>query len=330
MENSIRIVHDSSASQELWTEVASACQYATFFHTPEWADIFFKYSAGRIRPCPRIVTFEDNRSAIIPLSCKQYLHGTFNCHLSSPAGTFGGWISRDNLTPLHTRALVDYMLKRDNVAWRENPYDPFLNTITLPGATEEFTQVIDLTQDASAVHNAASRAHAKALRKARREGVVIREADGISDWERHFKAYELSLVRWEKAGTRKKRLKPYTWDLFKIIFEKKPMYRKLWCACYKGSIAASVLCFYWNNHAVAWHGAALEEFFSVRPNNLLYQHMIDHAREMGYRWFDCNTPGGLKGVIEFKDNLGTLRLKSRFLNKVSKRRKFLQRIKQVF
>jgi hypothetical protein len=330
MENSIRIVDDVSASTELWKGVAEACPYATFFHTPEWADIFFKYTAGRIRPSPRAIIFEDNLSAVIPLCCKEYLRGAFHSHLSSPAGTFGGWISGDNLTPRHTRALVDYMLKQGDIAWRENPYDPFLHTIPIPGSTDEFTQTIDLTQGADALFNAASRAHAKALRKAIREGVTIREADGITDWERHFKAYELSLVRWEKAGTAKKRAKPYSWDLFNIIFEKKPFYRKLWCACYKGAIAASVLCFYWNKHAVAWHGAALDEFFGVRPNNLLYQHMIDHAREMGYRWFDCNTPGGLKGVVDFKDNLGTQRLKSRYIYITSKKMKLLQTIKRLF
>jgi len=222
------------------------------------------------------------------------------------------------------------MLSLGNIVWRENPYDPLLGAQAIAGAAEDFTQVVDLTQSDDALRKSASRAHAKALKKALREGVTVDASDNLDDWKRHFRAYELSLVRWRRAGTEKKYIRPYTWDLFRIIFEKKSSHCKLWCARYRGSLIASVLCFYWNRHAVAWHGAALEEFLSVRPNNLLYQHMIDHARHEGYRWFDCNTPGGLKGVVEFKDNLGTQRLKSRLLDKASKKRKILQKIRRFF
>jgi hypothetical protein len=330
MRDSMRIIDESDVSIDLWKEVAVDCSYATFFHTPEWSDIFFKYSKGRVLPAPRRVTFEDSVSVILPLCRRQILGGAFQLYLSSPAGTFGGWISRDNVTVDHTRMLVDYMLGLDNVAWRENPYDPWIGTLDITGAEDDFTQVVDLSQGADELQKAASRAHAKALRKARREGVVVSEADSLVDWKQHFRAYELSLVRWKKAGKERKLIKPYTWDLFKIIYEKKTPHCKLWCARFKGAVAASALCFYWNKHAVAWHGAALEEFFGVRPNNLLYQHMIDHARESGYHWFDCNTPGGLKGVVEFKDNLGTQRKKSRVVDKASKKRRILQKIKRMF
>jgi hypothetical protein len=330
MGDSIRITDDCAASPEQWKRIAASCDYATFFHTPQWADIFYRYTAKRLRPVPRKITFIDNTCAVIPLCRKEYFLDDFHLYESSPAGTFGGWISSGGLEMPHTRALVDYMLNLKNVAWRENPYDPFLKGVALPESIEEFTQTIDLTQSSDALRAFTSRAHAKALRKAQREGVTIQEAQSLSDWKEHFKAYESSLIRWKKAGTAKKHSSPYTWDLFKIIFDINPSCRKLWCARYKGALAASVLCFYWNKHAVSWHGAALEEFFGVRPNNLLYQHMIDHARENGFRWFDCNTPGGLKGVIEFKDNLGTQRKMSRFINKASKRRKLVQMIRRLF
>ncbi len=330
MMDSIRIVHEQRPAAALWEEVAAACPYATYFHTHEWADIFFKYSEGRIRPAPRLITFNDGINVLLPLSRKHYAINAFNIFLSSPAGTFGGWISRDGLSANHTGILIDYLLAAGNIAWRENPYDPLLGACSIPGAEDDFTQVVDLTQSEEKLRASASRAHAKALRKALREGVSVTEADGLDDWRQHFRAYESAQVRWKKAGTEKKHVKPYTWDLFKIIFEKKSPHCKLWCARVKDAVAASVLCFYWNHHAVAWHGSALEEFFSLRPNNLLYQHMIDHARAAGYHWFDCNTPGGLKGVVEFKDNLGTQRKKSRMIEKVSMKRKIIQKIRRSF
>jgi hypothetical protein len=328
--DSIRIIEDCDAPPGLWEEVAGACGYATFFHTSMWAEIFSNYTKGRIRPIPRKIIFEDNKSALIPLCCREFWFGAFRQYLSSPAGTFGGWISRDNLQLSHTQALVNYLLRLKNISWRENPYDPFLSKVVIPESNEEFTQTIDLKSHEGINQYPISRAHTKALKKAVREGVTIHEANQISEWKEHFKIYEESLARWEKAGTAKKHFRPYTWDLFKIIFEKYPAYRKLWYARYNNSMAASVLCFYWNKHAVAWHGGARQDFFHVRPNNLLYQHMIDFARKSGYHWFDCNTPGGLKGVIEFKDNLGTQRMKSRFIDKASKTKKLVLMIRKLF
>ena len=325
---SARIVSDFPATKHQWQEVCNACDYATYFHIPQWFELFSTYTQGRTYPFTRKIIFKDNCSAIIPLCRMDFLKGAIKIYQSAPAGTFGGWISSDSLSLSHTAALVEYMLGFGNICWRENPYDPFLKDIAIPGSIEEFTQTIDLTKSIDELSQASSRAHIKALSKARREGVIIKEADGLEEWHEHFKAYEQSLVRWKNAGTSKKLVKPYSWDLFKIIFNSASSYRKLWCAYYKGKIAAGVLCFYWKRHAVAWHGAALEEFFNVRPNNLLYQHMILHARENGYHWFDCNTPGGLKGVVEFKDHLGTQRRLSRLLDKTTIARKIVRVIKQ--
>ncbi len=329
MDHTIRIVDVTTASLSQWERVCTTCAYTTFFHTPMWAEIFSVYTNGRIKPSPIKITFNDHTSVIVPLSRKDYMGGAYKIYLSSPAGTFGGWLSSDLLSPVHTEALVDYMIKLGNITWRENPFDPLLNKVLIPGAHNDFTQVIDLSQSPECLRKAASRAHAKALRKAMREGVIVKEAVGFFEWQQHFASYERSIVRWENAGTIKKNIKPYSRDLFKIIFDRYHPHRRLWCALYKGELAASVLCFYWKSHAVAWHGAANEAFFSVRPNNLLYQCMIKHARENGFQWFDCNTPGGLSGVIEFKDNLGAKRLSSRFLDKMTVTRTLLRNARQV-
>jgi hypothetical protein len=329
MNHRIRIIDIDDASEEKWLEICEACEYSTFFHTPQWANLYYVYTERRVKPTPRIITFEDKSRAIILLSRENFFRGLLKKYISSPAGTFGGWISADLLTIDHTRAMLDYMLKLPDLFWRENPYDPFLRTLPIPGAADEFTQTIDLTQSPESLQKSISRAHAKALRKAIREEVTIHESCDLADWKQHFSAYESSLNRWKKNGTLKKSAQPYSWKMFELLFISKSPHIKLWYARYKGNLAASVLCFYWKHHAVAWHGAALEEFFNVRPNNLLYQHMIDHAKKCGYRWFDCNTPGGLSGVVEFKDNLGTQHLSSRLVDKASPVRNILRKIRRT-
>jgi hypothetical protein len=326
----IRIIDDRIATLNEWNEACNECEYSTYFHTPQWVDIFSSYTHGRLKPYPKKITFSDNCSVIISLSKISHLKGCYSTYISSPAGTFGGWISKDKLNSDHAGALTGYMLKFSNITWRENPYTPCLKDIAIPGSIQDFTQTIDLSLSMEDIEKSASRAHVKALNKATREGVFIREAQSIADWQEHFRNYELSVERWKKSGTAKKMVKPYTWAIFKNIMDKDPGHCKLWCAIYKNKIAASVLCFYWNRHAVAWHGSALDECFGVRPNNLLYQHMIVNAKENNYGWFDCNTPGGLKGVVEFKDHLGAMRLTSRFVDKTSISRKCARAIKKIF
>ena len=67
----------------------------------EWAEIWRDYSGGRIRPAPRMIEFSDGTSALLPLSLETAYRGLGRAYLSSPAGTFGGWISKHTLTTTH-------------------------------------------------------------------------------------------------------------------------------------------------------------------------------------------------------------------------------------
>jgi hypothetical protein len=316
MSSRLTIVRNEPASDDAWLNACNNCSYATYFHTPHWAHVFASYTHGATSPSPRLITFSDNKTAIVPLSYSKHAGGLIKTWLSSPAGTFGGWISGDHLTSGHTQLLIDYMLSFSNIVWRENPYDTVLQELVIPKATNDFTQTVSLRLRSWAdILASASRAHHKAVKKAEQAGVVVTQAHSITDWEQHYTAYQSSMERWNKAGTTKKRVKPYTWDIFRLMYELPPEQRILWLAQCNGDVAASVLCFYWNNHAVAWHGAAHEEYFAIRPNNLLYQSMIQDAHIRGFHWFDCNPAGGLKGVVEFKDHLGTQRIQSRMVDK---------------
>jgi len=316
MSSRLAIVRTTLASDDEWHSIAEACPYATYFHSPYWARVFSEYSHKTIQPYPRLITFSDNRTALIPLSYQQHAHGLIKTYLSSPAGTFGGWIADAPLTADHAHLLVDYMLSMSNIVWRENPYDTVLNDSVIPQSTDDFTQTVELRlRSWDDILASASRAHHKAVKKAEHAGLTVTQAINIEDWEQHYAAYQASMARWNKAGTTKKRMRPYGWDLFRLMYELPVHHRILWTARCSGAVAASVLCFYWNNHAVAWHGAAYEEFFNLRPNNLLYQSMMQDAHTRGFSWFDCNTPGGLKGVAEFKEHLGTIKLKSRLVDK---------------
>jgi hypothetical protein len=312
----VNITACSAARREEWEVMCRACDYATFFHTPVWADIFARASSGRMAPAAQKVEFSDGAAAIIPLVYKRYLGSRCRVFWSMPAFTFGGWVSPAPLTTAHARLLVDRLNTMADCIWRENPYDPLLGSIEIPLAADDFTQAVDLRQGYSVAQARSDYSHRRAVRRALERGVTIVEASRVDQWRDYFSLYEASRQRWKVKGFLRSR--EYPFSLFKAVFESPAEHRKLWLAQVNGRPVAGTLCFYWNRHAVSWNSAGAADFFKdYRPNDLLADHAIRHAAEAGCDWYDCNPSGGFKGVVEFKEHVGAQKLRSRVINKRS-------------
>jgi hypothetical protein len=324
----LRITERRRARRDEWESVCRQCEYATWFHTPAWVDLCAReYRRGSMVAAPELIRFSDGASALLPLACRHYLGGAVRLYWSMPAHTFGGWLSVDKLTVGHAMLLSGILRKLPDLVWRENPYDPVLASLSFDGAREDFTQAIDLTGGSSVVAGRFDYAHRKAARKAAASGVTVAEAVHFEEWESYFSLYDASRARWKERRIAKG--DGYSHAFLGSLFEAAPEVRKLWLARVNGVVAAGILCFYWNRHAVAWHGAGGAEFFMYRPNNLLYEHAIRHAAEEGYRWFDCNPSASLRGVMEFKEHLGAIPLRSRIIEKKSFIRHAAERLRDL-
>jgi hypothetical protein len=112
-------------SAEVWDKIWQECDYATYFHSREWAEIWHTYTQGVIHPAPKLILFSDGKKALIPLSCEKRYKGLLNLYLSSPEGCFGGWLSTDKLQIDHAKLMINYMTKKlgGSLIWRFNPYD---------------------------------------------------------------------------------------------------------------------------------------------------------------------------------------------------------------
>lgn len=300
MTTSIQDVRE--ATDEEWDRIWKQCTYATYFHSREWSLIWNKHSNGKIVPSPHIIRFSDGKLALVPLSIKK---GFLKTCLSSPAGTFGGWISTDNLEIEHTALLTNYLLRRNSaVHWRLNPYYPMYDAIKVLHCREDVTHSLDLRRGLNHIFKGWTKGHRSAAAKAKREGVTSRLANSEADWKEYYLMYEDSLLRWGANASSR-----YSWRLFDIIRNAKSHNIKLWLADFKGRSIAGALCFYASTHVVYWHGAALAEHFSLRPVHLLMCDIIKNATEAGYWWFDFNPSGGHEGVRKFKEGFGAQSLR---------------------
>ena len=294
----LSIVRTEPAARDLWSEIYERCPYATYFHSPAWADIWSQYDHGW-RPDPLRVVFSDGRQAIVPWSVLE-ADGWPRRHASSPAGTFGGWISTDALTPAHGRLLQRVLIATPSLTWRVNPYDPIASALSGRGLAED-THSIDLRMGRRALDEHWRRCgtmHAS-VRRAHRGGVQTTSGTTEDDWRDYHRLYGLSLSRWGDRVTSR-----YSWPLFSLLRAQPESTVRLWLARLDGEAIAGAVVFYTARHVVYWHGAADASRFNLRPVMLLMHDVVTDAMTRGYWWFDFNPSGGHASVERFKRTCG--------------------------
>lgn len=299
---SISIKNIRSATSAEWDYIWQKCDYSTYFHSREWAEIWNVYTKGKMRPDPKLVIFSDKKKALLPLSYQKSLKGLIKNYISSPAGTFGGWISADDIDVEHATLLTRFLTKKiGNLVWRLNPYDKPAFKCAVKASIEDETQALNLESGFDAIYKKWTKGHRAAARQADKAGVSVRPASCLKDWQQYYRVYEDSLQRWGNKASSK-----YGWEIFHEMFQRNSLNIKLWSAMHKdGFVVAGAIAFYVKKHVVYWHGAALEQYFNLRPVNLLVSEMIKDACERGCGWFDFNPSGGHEGTKAFKKSFGT-------------------------
>lgn len=309
MKSSERVM-SVAVSREEWLARCSSCPYATFFHTPLWAELFSKTAPERFCNGTKKLLLADGTSVLVPLLIKKVLFSRVQVALAMPGTTFGGWLADVPLTSDQAAVVMRYLKTYPDLILRENPYAP-ITTAWDGEILDDCTYAIDLTDGYDAIFAGSSTGHRNAVRGAVRQSVVVEEAFLAADWDTYLAIYHASIERWKKRTL----FNGVTHDasFFRAISQLPDSVRKLWLAKVNGKIVAGILCFYWNRHVVVWHGCGLSSYFSYRPNNYLYDRAMFHACAAGYRWFDCNPNGNLAGVAKFKQYLGAKPMKSRVL-----------------
>jgi hypothetical protein len=179
----LRIRRARRADDAEWDRTLRECAWATFFHSRAWAQAWSQSSRGRLRPSARVIEFSDGASALLPLSVRRGALGRTQGHVSSPGGTYGGWISADALDKRHAALLLSHLLERcPGLAWRANPFNPAEVEVAAGLGRADHTLVLRLEAGFDALLAGWSKGHRSAARKALREGVVVEPARDLDAW----------------------------------------------------------------------------------------------------------------------------------------------------
>jgi CelD/BcsL family acetyltransferase involved in cellulose biosynthesis len=296
----MNILEDPSADFA-WA-VVDDCPYATFYHTPLWHRLAVESGAAH-KDRAFGVEFDNGTRALLPLLQKRRM---LQEYVSTFAGCYGGLVADGPIPDEAAATFFEHVLslRGKQFLFTSNPLASPVASPSLRSDDVEadFTHILELDGDLDAIVDGYSRGHRSSLKKGRREGVVTRTTHSVDGYRKYFEAYEASMDRWGKDPST-----GYSWDFFAnacALSQEYPETITLWLATVDDDVASGALIFRWNQHVSYWHGAAHEEYFDYRPNNVLHTDIISAALDDGYRYYDFNPSGGHDGVAQFKSRFG--------------------------
>lgn len=297
---SLHISHITHPTAEQWDRIWAASDNATFYHSRWWHEIWQAYHNGKIRPAPLLLQFSDGTEALFTASTHRVGGGLIKRCLSSPASTYGGWISEKPLSVPHYNILRDNLREQFPILiMRFNPLAYHDSLADVPGFEDEETQMLALDKDFDSLYRAWTKGHKSAVTKARREGVVTRPAADQADWDLFYDMYQDTFQRWGKKATSR-----YYQNFFQSMCNLRSPHCRLWMAECNGDPVASAIIFYAKTHVMYAYPVTYERYHNLRPMNLLLYDIIQEACAAGYRWFDFGPSSGKKGVYSFKKSFG--------------------------
>lgn len=319
------IKDDILASSSEWQRVWEQCDYATYFHSPEWIDILHSYSGENITPYSRQITFSDGKSAILVLSATKVVKGWITVYESAPLSVYGGWISADSLNDKHAALITSLWHKKyPRFIWRANPFHPLVATfLSQKGFKEDHTYAVPLQKYRNDLIKKLRRNTLRNIRKAEKMEFSFDKIQEhhISDY---YDIYKQSQERWKGNGGSRSH---YGIEIFKSLYNSPHCdfwgvfnEKQLICA---GPILKS------SNHAVSWLGLAHKDFMSSGTYEFFYYQIIQYYQHQNFTWFDFNPSSGLKGVDHFKKGFATVKLSAPILDRRPAILKGLQNIRSL-
>ncbi len=256
--------------RDFWHDVAAKCPWATYFHTPGWAEIiagtFPEFTVSSIG-----LILDSGSRTVIPsvLRRKKGLlrHREYK---SMEPGVYGGIIADRDLSRDEVAQIDRCILKKRNSSGRlvESPFKQF-SLSSRYKSKKMTTHILSLEPGVDLIRKKFSRGQKSNINQAKRKNVAVRRAETEDDVEQYYYIYQQTVERW---GTGAKAAYPQRF--FMNIFLQKDPDASFWLAEIEGRTVAGIVVLSWNTNIIYWHGCALKEYFKFYPNNLLHSTVI--------------------------------------------------------
>ncbi|WP_298816901.1 GNAT family N-acetyltransferase [Chloroflexus sp.] len=299
--NDMRLIR--SVDPQLWWEVARACPYATFFHTPRWSEIACQ-AIESVRDRTIAAIFSNGTRAVLPL-LEIRRAGPFSALISTFEGCYGGIIADGPLSQGDAARLYRqvYRWNVSNFYYLANPLAPPETIDRAHYFADEVSHILHLNADFEEIFNRFDKSTRAHYRRGLREGVRIRRAMSETDYKAYYRAYREAVKRWGQDSNY-----GYSWEFLNHVFSFERRYSDeltLWVVELDGNVVGGTLAFYWNQHVTVWHGTVTDAALKRRAMVVLDVEIARDAAARGFRYYDFNTSAGIEGVMNYKRNFAT-------------------------
>jgi Acetyltransferase (GNAT) domain len=297
----MKVRHLGRATRDVWIDIARRCPYATYFHTPAWAEIMvFLYP--QLSAVAELFELRDGVPAVIPL-LEYPTARLFRGYESMVPGVYGGPIAERSLRDDEVDAIIDSLVspRTTNVRIVGNPHLECFRSA--PDSASDFVHMIDLHPGFDEIFRNFHENHRYSYRTAVRKGLTLHRAESLQEFREYFEVYQADRRRWG-AGA----LSDYPVRLFEEFHRRADPNTVLWLAKLDGRVIAGDLWLYWGKRNVGWLGAIDPAFVKFNATNFVLTEIIRDACARGDSVFDMAASSGLPGLIRFKDSFGAKRV----------------------
>ncbi|MBN1515461.1 GNAT family N-acetyltransferase [Candidatus Sumerlaeota bacterium] len=286
------------ATNDEWDDFVSRNCHATYFHSRTWYEMVAH--ARKLRLTPKLILLDEKRRVLLPLASAGIAGGLWRHYISSPLGTYGGYLVEGAISEQDRAAMLEFIASLRCYYVRDNPFHPLLKECA-GSIRNDFTQALDLEQPLEQLISGMNRKQIpRKVRIADRNQLQLRKI-GRESIEDYYNIYKSCINRWDRASS-----------LYNLNFLR--------------DVCLSEGCDFWGvftpsdqlvcagpflkmgRHVVSWLAIADTDALTMKPYEFLYFNLIQYYKQAGYKWFDFNPSGGHEGVVKFKESFGAQQL----------------------
>lgn len=288
----LRVTLLNGTIEDQWRRYVEGHPSATLFHGLPWRDAL-------LRTFPHHALYAmamrgEKPVGVLPMV---FIKSVFlgRCMVSVPFGVYGGILSDDAGA---TRALVEEahrLADEFRAQYVELRHFNEPEGLELPATDLYCTFVRELPSDPGACVAELPRKARAEVRKARRNGDLAVDVDGIE--LEHF--HHLFVVNKRKLGS-----PPFPLSLFYNLKDALGDRAMLLSVRHGERVVAAVMSFIHGDTMMPYYSGSLPESHALSANNLMYTALMEHAVERGLHRFDFGRSRKGTGSFAFKKNQG--------------------------
>ena len=289
-----------------WNQIISRCPYSEAIHTLEWRDALTK-SFKQMEPL--YFAIKDNQGDIVgAMPCFLFSPVPFSRTLLSMPWTLPGGLLSFCETDVES-TILSALCRFDDISHERHLSevtitlsarcnDNISKSLTSNGyikITNQSTHALNTENGYESVWTAYNKRVRGAVRKAEKEGVIVRESEDEEDMIYFYKMYLAMMNHFNSTP------KPYS--LLRYLQTGK--IARLVLAQLDNRIIGGLLFLHFNSCVRLWCETSDPEFLSYRPNNAIIDYIVRWSCDNGYRFVDFGaSPPGNEGLIAFKEEWG--------------------------